>query len=71
MMQENFTINCEICDARKIKEENYKAYSQIMLNTDILLVNETSKEILRLSMLILPLKSPMICLSISSMEILS
>lgn len=46
MMQENFTINCEICDARKIKEENYKAYSQIMLNTDILLVNETSKEIL-------------------------
>ena len=42
----NLLINCDICDARSIKEEDYAAYEKIILNTDYLIVNETSKSIL-------------------------
>lgn len=45
-MQENLTVNCEICDTRKIREENYGHYNQIILNAYILLVSESSKRIL-------------------------
>lgn len=44
-MKKNLIINSEICDARKIKEEHYAGYEQIMLNAEILLVNDHSKEV--------------------------
>lgn len=44
-MKKNLIINSEICDARKIKEEHYAGYEQIILNAEILLVNEHSKEV--------------------------
>ncbi len=39
-------INCEVCDTRKIKEEDYAAYENIILNAEVILVNERSKSIL-------------------------
>ncbi len=44
-MKKNLIINSEICDARKINEAHYVGYEQILLNTEILLVNEYSKEV--------------------------
>lgn len=39
-------INCDLCDTRKIKEEDYSHFEQITINTDVILVNENSKSIL-------------------------
>lgn len=39
-------INCDICEARKIVEENYSDYENIMLNADFMLVDERSKAVL-------------------------
>lgn len=39
-------INCDVCDARKIKEEDYKDYQEIILNADVLLVSNHSRSIL-------------------------
>ena len=39
-------LNSDICDARKIKEEDYQGYEEIILNADILLINEKSKSII-------------------------
>ena len=35
-----------MCDARKIKEEDYKDYEQIKINTELVIVDEESKSIL-------------------------
>ena len=39
-------ISCDVCDARKINEDNYKEYDEIMITTDEMLVDERSKNIL-------------------------
>lgn len=39
-------INCDVCDARKINENNYTMYEEITINTDEMLVDDRSKEIL-------------------------
>lgn len=39
-------VNCELCDVRKIKEENYSQYENMIINTAMLLVNEKSKGVL-------------------------
>ncbi|MDO4741363.1 MAG: hypothetical protein Q4A66_11900, partial [Eubacteriales bacterium] len=39
-------INCEICDARKIAEEDYAKFESIVLNTEILFVNDRARGIL-------------------------
>lgn len=39
-------LNCEVCDTRKMKEEDYSGYEQMMLNAEVVLVSETSKSIL-------------------------
>lgn len=44
--KKNFVLNCNVCDARKIKEEDWASYEKIILNADLLLVDERSKSIL-------------------------
>ena len=44
--KKNFLLNCDVCDTRKMKEEDYTSYEKMMINADIVLVNETSKSIL-------------------------
>lgn len=39
-------LNCDVCDARRMKEEDYSHYEQITINTDVMLVNTESKSIL-------------------------
>ncbi|MCR4756534.1 MAG: hypothetical protein K5792_01925 [Butyrivibrio sp.] len=39
-------INCDKCDARKIVEENYTQYDEIVINTDELVVDSRSKAVL-------------------------
>ncbi len=44
--KKNLLINCDFCDTRKMKEEDYAQYERIVLNCDLLAVSETSKSIL-------------------------
>lgn len=44
--KKNFVLNCDVCDARKINEESLAGYEQIMINTDLLLVDERSRGVL-------------------------
>lgn len=44
--KKKFLLNCEVCDTRKIKEEDYSGYELMMINADVVLVNETSKSVL-------------------------
>lgn len=44
--KKKFLLNCDVCDARKIKEEDYGNFEQIMINADVLLVNERSRSVL-------------------------
>ena len=39
-------INADVCDARRVREENYSMYEAIIINSDLLIVNEQSKGIL-------------------------
>lgn len=39
-------LNCDVCDTRKMKEEDYSHYEHIVINTDALIVNRESKSIL-------------------------
>ncbi len=43
--KKTFILNCDVCDARKMKEEDLAAYEQIVINADVLIVNERSKSI--------------------------
>ncbi len=44
--KKNMVINCDLCDTRKMKEEDYADYEKIVINSDIVLVDERSKSIL-------------------------
>lgn len=44
--KKKLTLNCEVCDSTKIREENYSHYEEITINAEILVVNEVSKGIL-------------------------
>lgn len=41
----NFVLNCDVCDARKINEDSLSGYEKIVINADIMLVNDHSREI--------------------------
>ena len=34
-----YVVNCNICDARKVKEEDLSSYEKIIINADTILVN--------------------------------
>ena len=44
--KKNYLLNCDVCDTRKIKEEDYSGYEKMMINADVVLVSATSKSIL-------------------------
>ena len=44
--KKNYLLNCDICDTRKIKEEDYSGYEKMMINTDVVVVSATSKSVL-------------------------
>lgn len=39
-------VNCDICDARKVSEETLKAYEQIKINCDMIVVTPEAKNLL-------------------------
>lgn len=39
-------VNCDICDARKVKEEELKKFEKILVNADYVFVNQHSKPLL-------------------------
>lgn len=45
-MSKKMVINCGLCDARVAKEDNYKDYKKIVLNSEMVLVTEKSKNVL-------------------------
>ncbi len=45
-MEKSMIINCEICDTRKMRENAYEKYDKIILNAELVIVNERSKELL-------------------------
>ena len=44
--KKNFMLNCDVCDTRKMKEEDYSSYEKMMINAEVMIVNEASKSIL-------------------------
>jgi len=44
--KKNLLINSDVCDARKIKKEDYEKYENITLNADVLFVDERSQSVL-------------------------
>lgn len=44
--KKNFIVNCDVCDARKITQDELSQYEKIMINASILLIDERSKAIL-------------------------
>lgn len=44
--KKNCIVNCDVCDTRKMKEEEYSHYEQIVINADIVIVSESSKSLL-------------------------
>lgn len=44
--KKKFILNCDVCDTRKIKEESLAGYEQIVVNADLLLVDERSRDVL-------------------------
>ena len=44
--KKNYLLNCDVCDTRHIKEEDYSGYEKMLINTDVVIVNEKSKSIL-------------------------
>ena len=42
----NYLLNCDVCDTRKIKEEDYSGYEKMMINADVVVVSASSKSIL-------------------------
>lgn len=44
--KKNYLLNCDVCDTRKIKEEDYSGYEKMVINTDVVLINSSSKSIL-------------------------
>ena len=56
-----FVLNCELCDARKIKEEDFSDYEKIVINADALLINEHAKSILN--------RLPVVCNTDNTVEL--
>lgn len=44
--RKKYLLNCDVCDTRKMKEEEYSHYEQIMINADVVIVSESSKSML-------------------------
>lgn len=44
--QKIYLLNCDVCDTRKMKEEDYSGYEKMMINTDLVIVSPSSKSIL-------------------------
>ena len=44
--EKKLVVNCDICDARKVNEEELKQFDHILVNADYVLVNQQSKSIL-------------------------
>ena len=44
--KKNYLLNCDVCDTRKIKEEDYSGYEKMMINADVVVVSASSKSIL-------------------------
>lgn len=44
--KKNFVLNCDVCDARKINAESLAGYKKIVINADLILVDERSREAL-------------------------
>lgn len=44
--QKNYLLNCDVCDTRKMREEDYSGYEKMMINTDLVIVSPSSKSIL-------------------------
>lgn len=42
----NYVLNCDICDTRKMREEDYDHYKKMIINADIVIVSTASKSIL-------------------------
>lgn len=50
MEKKSLILNCEVCDSRNMKEEDYRQYETVTINSEVLIVNEASKSmLLRLS----------------------
>lgn len=44
--KKSFRLNCDVCDARKLREATFEGYEDILINADVLIVDENSKRIL-------------------------
>lgn len=44
--KKSYALNCDVCDTRRMKEEDYSGYEKMLINTDVLLVSDASKSIL-------------------------
>ncbi|MGN0715850.1 MAG: hypothetical protein ACI4LN_08495 [Anaerovoracaceae bacterium] len=44
--KKNLVVNCDVCDTRKMKEEDYTGYESITINADLVLVSSESKSVL-------------------------
>lgn len=44
--KKNYLLNCDVCDTRKMKEEDYSSYEKMMINTDVVIISPSSKSIL-------------------------
>lgn len=42
----NYVLNCDICDTRKMREEDYNHYKKMIINADIVIVSTASKSII-------------------------
>lgn len=44
--KKNYLLNCDVCDTRKIKEEDYSGYEKMLINADVVVVGAASKSVL-------------------------
>lgn len=44
--KKNLIVNCDVCDTRTMKAEDYENYESIKLNADLLIVNSKSKSVM-------------------------
>ena len=39
-------INCDVCDARRINESNYRGYEEILIKADTMIVDDRSRQVM-------------------------
>lgn len=44
--KKNYLLNCDVCDTRRIKEEDYSDYEKMTINANVVVVSASSKSIL-------------------------